>query len=226
MIEHTLSVFIDESGDFGAYESHAPYYIVSLVFHDQAVAIDNNIRVFEKHLRNLGYEHHAIHTGPLIRREGDYRNELVENRKQLFGALFNFARKLDFRFACVMVSKRECKDEISLTSRISRQLGEILDSNQSFQRDFDKVIVYYDNGQINLTRIISSVFSSHFSNVEFRKVRPVDYRLFQVADMICTMKLLAEKALAHSFTASELEFFDSARAFKKNYWKWIERKKL
>lgn len=29
-----LSVFCDESGDFGAYDHHCPYYIVSLVFHN------------------------------------------------------------------------------------------------------------------------------------------------------------------------------------------------
>ena len=30
-----LSVFIDESGDFGEYNNETPYYIVTLVFHDQ-----------------------------------------------------------------------------------------------------------------------------------------------------------------------------------------------
>lgn len=28
-----LSIFIDESGDFGPFEKHAPYYVLSLVFH-------------------------------------------------------------------------------------------------------------------------------------------------------------------------------------------------
>lgn len=27
-----LSIFIDESGDFGPYEHHAPYYLIALVF--------------------------------------------------------------------------------------------------------------------------------------------------------------------------------------------------
>jgi len=31
-----LSVFIDESGDYGEYEYHSPYYIISMAFHDQA----------------------------------------------------------------------------------------------------------------------------------------------------------------------------------------------
>lgn len=33
MPESVLSVFCDGSGDFGKCEPHAPYYIVSLVFH-------------------------------------------------------------------------------------------------------------------------------------------------------------------------------------------------
>jgi len=38
-----LSVFIDESGDFGIFESHSPFYIVTLVFHDQSIDITANI---------------------------------------------------------------------------------------------------------------------------------------------------------------------------------------
>ena len=30
-----LSIFIDESGDFGVYSHHSPYYIITMVFHDQ-----------------------------------------------------------------------------------------------------------------------------------------------------------------------------------------------
>lgn len=30
-----LSVFVDESGDFGALAAHYPFYIVSLVVHDK-----------------------------------------------------------------------------------------------------------------------------------------------------------------------------------------------
>lgn len=54
MSEKCLSVFIDESGDFGPYESHAPYYLVSMVLHDQSVDIRENISSFEAHLANLG----------------------------------------------------------------------------------------------------------------------------------------------------------------------------
>ena len=53
MPDRILSVFIDESGDFGAYEANAPYYIVSMVLHDQSVSIVKNIADFETHLTNL-----------------------------------------------------------------------------------------------------------------------------------------------------------------------------
>ena len=29
-----LSIFIDESGDFGEYCFHSPYYIITMVFHN------------------------------------------------------------------------------------------------------------------------------------------------------------------------------------------------
>ena len=34
-----LSIFIDESGDFGEYDYHSPWYIVTMVFHEQEASI-------------------------------------------------------------------------------------------------------------------------------------------------------------------------------------------
>lgn len=38
-----LSIFVDESGDFGEYAQHSPYYIVSMILHDQENDISANI---------------------------------------------------------------------------------------------------------------------------------------------------------------------------------------
>ncbi len=226
MLEKILSVFIDESGDFGPYETHAPYYLVSMVLHKQNIDISENIKVFDSHLSNLGYQNHAIHTGPLIRRESVYSNDLVEERKRLFNSLFNFARKLDFQYSCIKVKKSECSDVIIMTSKVSKALADVLRNNEKFWNSFDKVIIYYDNGQIELTKILTSVFSTLYTHVEFRKVKPIDYKLFQIADLICTMELLAEKAESNSFTHSEMDFFHNSRDFKKNYLKHIRKKLL
>lgn len=43
----------------------------------------------------------------------------------------------------------------------------------------------------------------------------MDYKLFQIADLICTIELPAEKAETNSLTNSELDFFDNIRDKKK-----------
>ena len=94
MNDRILSVFIDESGDFGAYDVHTPYYIVAMVLHDQDVDIKEKIRQLDKRMTESGFDIHAIHTGPLIRREAVYSNEIMENRKKLFNILFHFQDSL------------------------------------------------------------------------------------------------------------------------------------
>ena len=90
MSEKILSVFIDESGDFGKYDSKSPFYYVSMVLHDQSIDISSEIENLEKRVASYGFPNHAIHVGPIIRREKIYKNELMENRKSLFNALFHF----------------------------------------------------------------------------------------------------------------------------------------
>ena len=72
---------------------------------------------------------------------------------------------------------------------------------------FDVVKIYYDNGQIEVTRILSSVFNSLLDNVEFKRVIPSNYRLFQVSDLICTLKLTELKMQNHILSKSEIAFF-------------------
>ena len=43
-----LSIFIDESGDFGPYAKHSPYYLVTMVFHDQRKSIDHAVQVLRE----------------------------------------------------------------------------------------------------------------------------------------------------------------------------------
>ena len=221
-----LSCFIDESGDFGPYDFHSPYYYVTMVLHDQDDDITDKIQGLDYRTSNLGYTTHAIHTGPLIRRESIYENDLMENRKHLFNVLYYFTIHLPIKYFTVRVRKSECSDDIVQTAKLSKSISQELQSHDDFWKGFDTINVYYDNGQTELTRIITSVFNTLFTDVEMRKVKPVDYKLFQVADLICTVELLAEKAEHNEFTKSELEFFGTVRDFKKNYLKHIRKKKL
>lgn len=223
-----LSIFVDESGDFGQYNIHSPYYYVAMVLHDQSLDLSQEIKNLEEHIGNWGYKQHAIHTGPLIRREAFYANDLMETRKSLFNALYHFVRKLNIHYICPKIDKRACTDksEIAYTAKLSKAISDTLKRNNEYMSKFDSIIVYYDNGQVELTRILISVFNTLYTNVEFRRVKPVDYKLFQAADLICTMEMIADKAASNLFTNSEKEFFHSPRNFMKNIYKQLALKKL
>ena len=143
MNNRILSVFIDESGDFGAYDVHTPYYIVAMILHDQSIDIRENIHLLDKHITESGFGIHAIHTGPLIRREAVYSNEIMENRKKLFNILFHFSRRLDFKYICPMIKKSECPDEVTMTGKLSKAIKNELIQHQEYWNNFDKVIIYY-----------------------------------------------------------------------------------
>ena len=222
-----LNIFIDESGDFGPYKAHSPNYYVAMVFHEQALSISESIATLDAHLSNIGYQNHTVHTGPIIRKELIYKNDLMENRKKIFNALFHFARKLPIHYICPKINKAECEDnEIEYIAKLAKTISTELKKHYTYLNSFDLQIVYYDFGQPSLTTIITSVFSSLFLNVEFRKIQPSEYKLFQVADLICTMELTNDKAERNALSKSELEFFHSARDFKKNLYKQLEKKKL
>jgi len=225
MKEKVLSVFIDESGDFGQYDSSSPYYYVTMVLHDQKIDISANIVALEQQVRNWGYPEHAIHTGPLIRREGVYRNDLREDRKALFNALYHFTRMLDIKYMCPTINQGDCdeKSKIAYTDKLTKEIANKLRANYDYFSSFDQIIVYYDYGQIELAQILISVFNTMFANVEFRKIETNQYKLSQAADLICTVEAVAQKS---ALTKSEKEFFHSKNDFRKNIYKNIARKKI
>jgi hypothetical protein len=55
---------------------------------------------------------------------------------------------------------------------------------------------------------------------------PADYRLFQVADLICTLKLAELKMENHQLSKSEVFFFNDERTLEKNYLKPPSKKEL
>ena len=226
MTEKVLSCFIDESGDFGPYDHKAPYYLVTMVLHDQNRDIRNAVKVMEEQILNCGWENHAIHVGPIIRRENIYKDHTVEERKHLFNILYYFTIKAPISYMTVIINKSECFGEIELTAKWSKEISKGIQSNNDFWYSYDKLIIYYDNGQTQLTRILTSVFNTLFSNVEMRKVKPIDYRLFQAADLLCTMEMLNLKAEHNNFSQSEYDFFGNTRNFRKNYYKKIKVKQL
>lgn len=221
-----LSIFVDESGDFGEYDYHAPYYIISMVLHDQEKNIIPDLRILEDELGNIGWSHHCIHAGPVIRSEEEYRGYDLVNRQRILMKLMSFMRHVDVQYKSLFIEKKHIADTIEATGKLSKQLASFIRNHYDFFCAYDVVKVYYDNGQVEVTRILSSVFNALLENVEFKKVYPTDYRLFQVADLICTLKLTELKMTSHQLSKSEMYFFGDERTLKKNYLKPLARKEM
>ena len=221
-----LSVFVDESGNFGEYDYRAPFYIISLVFHDQTNDISKDLYYLEQELSYLGLPSHCIHAGPIIRSEDDYKGMLLENRRKILMSLMFFVRHINFSYKTIFIDKKHIRDSVESSGKLSKQLSTLIRNNINLFCSYDLIKIYYDNGQVEVTKILSSVFNAFLENVEFRKVIPSQYRLFQVADLICTLKLTELKYLNHSLSKSEKVFFEDGRTLKKNYLKPLLKKEM
>ena len=177
-------------------------------------------------MKSIGYPKHAIHAGPLIRRESVYEDVLMEDRRKMFNLLFRFTRKIPIHFFTAIVRKSECKNVDELEAKLAKAITVELEKHDTYWHSYDKIIIYYDNGQKALKRILNVLFNSMFSNVEVRKVSPSDYKLFQVADLVCTLKHIKSKIDLGMFSHTEEEFFSSKHEFKKNYWRKLEQQRL
>ncbi len=221
-----LSIFVDESGNFGEYDYHAPYYIISLVFHNQNNDIQSDLEHFENELAHLNLPNHCVHAGPIIRSEEEYKGMSLDERRKILKRLMAFIRHINISYKTIYIEKKHITDSVEAIGKLSKQLSSIIRENIDLFCSFDVVKIYYDNGQVEVTRVLSSVFNALLENVEFRKVIPSQYRLFQVADLICTLKLTELKLENHTLSKSEKTFFENERTLKKNYLKPIKIKEL
>jgi len=80
------------------------------------------------------------------------------------------------------------------------------------------------HNQVDVSKILSSVFNALLPNPIFLKVMPSEYKLFQAADLLCTLELVKLKLENNMFSKSEKTFFGSIRDLEKNYIKPLSKK--
>lgn len=223
---NNLSIFVDESGDFGEYHPHSPYYIIAMVLHEQSKSISYDIAKLNIELSSLGCEDHVVHTEPLIRREEDYMHLTPDERRHIFTKLFYFINKCDIQYKSFVFHKKDFHNTFKLETRMAREISSFIKENLSYFQSFDKIILYYDNGQHELSKILNTVFATELTNYDIRRALPRNYKLFQAADLICTLELLRLKSQAGSLTRSETLIFHSKRSLKKDFLKALSRKEF
>ena len=122
------------------------------------------------------------------------------------------------------IKKEFNNDILKLEKRMTRELYSFFTENYEMFKD-NKIILYYDNGQHHITRVLNNSLAITGLDYDFKKeVHPYSYRLFQVADFICTLCLLENKLVCgYGLTKSESLFFENVRNLKQKYLKKIRK---
>jgi len=229
MSEKKLSVFVDESGNFGCPDPVSRFYVIGLVFHDQDHLIGEAVADLDLALRDMGISHHYFHAGPMIRREKGYEFMDWGFRRRIFARMMAFARKIDYRFACLPVDKKFVTSSDQVRGALETQLRDFLIRNEALMSGYGHLKIYYDCGQPEVTNVLHGILEERLADrVEFAQgVDPQKYKMFQVADLMCTVKLIEQKLkLGLHMTESEERFFGGPRDFKRNVLRQLKAKEL
>lgn len=221
MNRRTLSIFVDESGIVQYPDALSRFYILSLVFHDQSQDISRQVAELARSAADLGFdqEDFVFHAGPIIRKEDGYALLSRQWRNRIFDRMMTFVRHVEFQYHSICVDKRFVTSSDQIVERLRQGLAAFIKAQARMMSEFDLVKVYYDCGQAIVTNLLHDVFAMvTLPRVEFaQNVRPSRYKLFQVADLACTISLLEQKIThGESLTLSEERFFGGERAFKRN----------
>ena len=224
-----LSIFVDESGNFRFPDSECRFYILGMVLHDQSIDISSEIAKLERSDSEIGLDGHCFHTGPLIRHEKNYSMLSRQLRGRIFSRMMAFARRVNYKYHCLSVDKRYIDSTDQLVEKLKVSLADFIAARHDALLSVGRIKIYYDCGQAPVTRLLHQVFESSLDcEVEFANdVRPSRYRLFQLADLICTLHLLELKLDAHiPFSRSEQQFFGGPRKFRHNILRYIKAKEI
>lgn len=107
---------------------------------------------------------------------------------------------------------------------MAKEIMRFVNEHLEFFQGFSNIILYYDNGQHQLNKILNTAFSMVFSKYKLKIVNPSDYKLFQVADLICTLELINKRMETSEMTNSEKIMFHTKRDFKKDFFKTLKKK--
>ena len=229
MSAKTLSIFVDESGNFRFPDTESRFYIIGMVFHDQSIDISEDIARLERSDSEVGLEGHCFHAGPLIRREKNYSMLSRQLRGRIFSRMMAFARKVEYRYHCLSVDKKFIDSTEQIVARLKSSLQNFISKNGDFIASLQRVKIYYDCGQAPVTRMLHQVFETEINcPVEFAEdVKPYRYRLFQLADLICTLHLIELKLRVNiPLSRSEQQFFGGPRMFRHNILRYIKAKEI
>lgn len=202
-----LNIFVDETGEFGYGVKSSMLYGISFTFHEQDNDISGELNNLNNRLMKIGYTN-MIHMSDLIMRRGDYSKFDIKMRKSIFNSIYQFSRKIPVKYHTIIIDKRFIDNGNVLRKQIINEVNQMIKNNEGYFNKFDKIVMYYDNGQEPLGYILDSLFI-RFNSYEHRvKFDHVEKRLFQVSDMLTYVdKAIYKHKKNIKYEKSELYFF-------------------
>ena len=215
-----LSIYIDETGDFGPYDSNTKIYGVAFVLCEDLDKCDPYLRKFYRRLKGKEAGDFPIHVGPLIRREGPYSGLNYESRLVLFDIIFDLLIDSPINVLATKVRK----SDKSTDEEMAKALSKLIRDNIQYFESFDTINIYYDNGQSQLRSLLLGIFSANFLNFEMILARQSEHPFMQLADLVASLVLLDYKTKEGNLSISESEFFAGRRKLKKVYLSALKKK--
>lgn len=226
---NVLSIFVDESGNFGDARDLARYCLVTFVLHDQRHDISQAISNLDRANYALGIdpETFQFHSMPLIRQDDEYAAMTRSLRGRILDRMLTFVRNVPFTYHFFCVDTDFVNTSEQVFAKLKQQMEDFILAHETIFRSVDCVKVYYDAGQKAISRLLEETIGSLLEcSVDFAQgARQGKYKLLQVADLVCTVELINRRLEdGLPFSRSEKRFFGGVRNFKRNLLKKVRVK--
>jgi hypothetical protein len=208
-IKRRLNIFIDESGDFGFVDGSSELYGVSFTIHESDNSIANDLDYLNNRLKKSNFDG-MIHLADLVARRGEYIHFNLEQRKNIFWSIFYFSKRVNVKVHTIIIDKRFKNNKTQLNRELAIEINNFFNSIDEYMKNFEKIVVYYDNGQNTLGAIIDTLLINK-NNVEHRiEFDHKEKRLFQVSDMLTFIdKIVYKHNNNMQLTKAEQYFFST-----------------
>ena len=149
-----------------------------------------------------------IHLADLVAKRGEYSNFNLEQRKNIFWSIFHFSRRVPVKIHTIIVDKRYKNSKTQLNKELAISINDFFNSINDYLKQFEKIVIYYDNGQEALGAIIDTLLINK-NNIEHRiDFNHKEKRLFQVSDMLTFVdKIIYKHNHNMKMTRAETYFF-------------------
>ena len=162
----------------------------------------------------------------LLHGHGDYDGLDPHMRKALLSRFNAFVRRLPIEYHTFSYSSYDVGGVRELSARMRRDLVNFVYEHFEGFQSFDRVVVYYDEGQQAVMKALHEAFGYMLGDgaVEYRRLRYQDRRLSQVVDYLSSVELAAMRYDEGAESSTYRKFYGLRGDLKRNYLKQVRRK--